>query len=231
MVITQELTDHQVRNIRRRLLYWGRKNYQEYPWRVDTDAWLTLVAELFLQRTQASQVRGVYEEFKKRYPTPLAVLGADPNELSPLVRRLGLGFRLGMLLDIAAIAAQHGGVLPEDMDELTRLRGVGTYTAAAWLSLHRSKRAVVIDSNVIRWLSRMTGHPYSRDPRGVSWVRDLAERLTPRRAFREYNYAVLDFTMKICNPRRPNCGHCPNLVDCRYGTETFSGNIALDPQK
>ena len=231
MVTTQELTDHQVRNIRRRLLYWGRKNYQEYPWRVDRDAWLTLVAELFLQRTQASQVRGVYEEFKKCYPTPLAVLGADPNEVSPLVRKLGLGFRLGVLLDIAAVAARHDGVVPEDMDELTRLRGVGTYTAAAWLSLHRGKRAVVIDSNVIRWLSRMTGNPYNRDPRGVSWVRNLAERLTPRRAFQAYNYAVLDFTMKICTPRRPNCGHCPHLVDCRYGTEAVSGSIALDPKK
>ena len=228
---TQELTGHQVRNIRRRLLYWGRKNYQEYPWRIDTGAWLTFVAELFLQRTQARQVKGVYEEFKKRYPTPLALLGADPDEVSLLVRKLGLGFRLGLLRDIAAVAVEHGGALPEDMDELTKLKGVGTYTSAAWLSLHRGKRAVLIDSNVVRWLSRMTGNPYNRDPRGVSWVRDLAERLTPPRAFQEYNYAVLDFTMKICTPRSPDCGHCPNLLDCRYGSEPFSGSIADDPQE
>ena len=228
---TQELTEHQVRNIRRRLLYWGRKHYQEFPWRIDRDAWLTFVAELFLQRTQARQVKGVYEEFKKRCPTPLALLDTDPNEVSLLVRKLGLGFRLGLLRDIAVVVVEHGGVLPEDMDELTRLRGVGTYTAAAWLSLHRGKRAVLIDSNVVRWLSRMTGNPYDRDPRGVSWVWNLAERLTPPRAFQEYNYAVLDFTMKICTPRSPDCGHCPNLVDCRYGSEAFSGSIAPDPQE
>ena len=227
----QELTDHQVRDIRLRLLCWGRRNYQEYPWRIDTDAWLTFVAELFLQRTQASQVTGVYQEFKKRYPTPFALLGTDPNEVSLLVRKLGLGFRFGMLCDIAAVVVERGGVLPENMDELTRLRGVGAYTAAAWLSLHRGKRAVLIDSNVVRWLSRMTGNPYNRDPRGVSWVWDLAERLTPPRTFQEYNYAVLDFTMKICTPRSPDCGHCPNLVDCRYGSEAFSGSIAPDPNE
>ena len=223
MVTTQELTERQVQNIRRRLLYWGRRNYQEYPWRMDTDAWLTFVAELFLQRTQARQVRGVYEEFKKRYPTPSALLGADPNEASLLVQKLGLGFRLGLLRDIAAGTVAHGGDLPEEMEELTRLRGVGTYTAAAWLSLHRGKRAVLIDSNVVRWLGRMTGNRYNRDPRGVSWVGDLAERLTPPRTFQEYNYAVLDFTMKICTPRSPDCGHCPNLVDCRYGAEASQG--------
>ena len=228
---TQELTEYQVRNIRRRVLYWGRRNYQEYPWRIDTDAWHTFVAELFLQRTQASQVRGVYEEFKKRYPSPFALLGANSNEVSLLVRKLGLSFRLGLLRDIAAAAIENGGVLPEDIDELTRLRGVGTYTAAAWLSLHRGKWAVLIDSNVVRWLSRMTGNPYNRDPRGVSWVRDLAERLTPPQAFQEYNYAVLDFTMKICTPRSPDCGHCPNRVDCRYGSESFSGSIGRDPQE
>ena len=225
MVTTQELTERQVRNIRRRLLYWGRKNYQEYPWRMDTDAWLTFVAELFLQRTQASQVECVYEEFKRRYPTPLILLGADSNEVSLLMRKLGLGFRIDFLRDIAVIAIKHGGLLPEDMDELTRLKGVGTYTAAAWLSLQRGKRAVLIDSNVARWLSRMTGNPYNRDPRGVFWLRDLAERLTPLRTFREYNYAILDFTMKICSPRNPGCVHCPNLVDCRYGSKASSGSI------
>ena len=216
------LTEDQVRNVRSRLLSWGRKNHQEYPWRTDTDTWLTFVAELFLQRTKASQVKGVYEEFKSRYPTPADLLDADPNEVFPLIQKLGLGFRIGLLLDIADVVVKQGGVLPEDMDELTTFKGVGPYTAAAWLSLHRGKRAVIIDSNVVRWLSRMTGNRYNRDPRGVSWVKNLADRLTPQRVFREYNYAVLDFTMSICTPRNPQCQQCPNRIDCSYFTESFS---------
>lgn len=228
---TINLTEDQVRNIRRRLLNWGRKNFQEYPWRIDTDAWLTFVAELFLQRTHARQVKNVYVEFRNRYPTPLTLLGADSNEASLLVQKLGLGFRFTLLRDIAAVVVEHGGVLPENMDELTKFKGVGTYTAAAWLSLHRGKRAVLIDSNVARWLSRMTGNSYNRDPRGVFWVQNLAERLTPRRTFQEYNYAVLDFTMKVCTPHSPNCGHCPNRIDCLYGSEVFLERFASAPQE
>ncbi|MBI2963589.1 MAG: hypothetical protein HYY35_07525 [Deltaproteobacteria bacterium] len=103
------------------------------------------------------------------------------------------------------------------MAELQRLPGVGMYTAAAWLSLHRGRRAVIIDANVARWLSRVTGLPYNRDPRHVRWVKKLADELTPQRAFREYNYAVLDFTMSICVPRNPRCDVCPMLSECRYG--------------
>jgi A/G-specific adenine glycosylase len=105
---------------------------------------------------------------------------------------------------------------PETMAELLMLPGVGMYTAAAWLSLHRGKRAVIIDANVARWLSRLTGLPYNRDPRHVRWVQELADHLTPRRAFRDYNYAVLDFTMSVCAPR-PRCDVCPVLSDCWYG--------------
>ena len=228
---SRDFTEALARKVRRRILYWGRKNYQEYPWRKDTDAWLTFVAEVFLQRTRAHQVREVYEEFSKRYPTPFALTSVDPSEVSPLVRKLGLNFRLALLRDIAAIAVKHGGILPEDMDQLTNLKGVGTYTAAAWLSLHRGKRAILIDSNVVRWLSRMTGRPYVRDPRGVSWVQNLAEQLTPVRAFKEYNYAVLDFTMAVCVPRIPDCGRCPIREDCVRGSQAvFEGPISFPRQ-
>lgn len=121
-----------------------------------------------------------------------------------------------MLLEIAESVARAGGSPPETTDELCSLTGVGAYTANAWLSLHRGKRAVIIDANVSRWLSRMTGLPFKRDPRHVGWVQALAERLTPKRTFRVYNYAVLDFTMKVCTPKAPRCTECPLLADCMY---------------
>ena len=215
----RQLTTQQVRRIRRRLLSWGRSNRRDYAWRTETDAWLTLVAEVLLQRTRARQVESVYEEFRRRYATPLALLRADPNEAAALVGKLGLGFRLGFLREIAAVAVRRGGCLPEDVEELCKLRGIGEYTAAAWLSLHRGRRAVLVDSNVVRWLSRMTGNTYNRDPRGLTWVKGAAESLTPFRAFRDYNYAVLDFTMEVCTPRKPDCDHCINLADCCHGQQ------------
>ena len=227
------LTDQQIQRVQHSLRKWGRENYQSYPWRSDTDGWLTFVAEVFLQRTQARQVEKVYREFRRRYPSPRDFLEADTLVLSDLVGALGLAFRIQFLQEIARVAVKRNGALPETIEELKGFKGVGMYTAAAWLSLHRSKRAVLIDSNVARWLSRMTGNPYNRDPRHISWIKELAEKLTPPRAFRDYNYAVLDFTMQVCTPRKPSCEQCPFPAECLYGSSALtrtSGSASSDYQ-
>jgi len=201
--------------VRGRVLRWGRRNFASYPWRVDRDPWLTLIAELLLQRTRASQVLPAYELFRARYRTPRDLLRAGRRGVRVLTNKVGLHARGDTLLAIARLFEKKG--LPPNSEELRTITGVGAYTAAAWLSLHRHRRAVIIDSNVFRWLGRMTGQPYQRDPRHVRWVNELAEALTPRRSFRDYNYAVLDFTMTICTPRDPNCTRCPLRLICVYG--------------
>lgn len=214
--MTEDLLDDKaVSRVRERLLQWGCANFRSYPWRDETDPWLTLVAEFFLQRTRASQVEAVFLECRERFPTPEALVQAGSTATAGLTDRLGLHRRGPMLLDIARIVLSDG--LPQNMGELVRLPGVGMYTAAAWLSLHRGQRATIVDANVARWLSRMTGMPYNRDPRHVRWVKELADRLTPARVFRNYNYAVLDFTMNICQPRVPRCQACPLRGVCREG--------------
>ena len=201
--------------MRRRILRWGRQNYVSYPWREDRDAWLTLAAELLLQRTRAPQALGAYEVLRTRYGTPARMLRAGRRGARALTRRVGLYAREETLLGLARLF-EEGGV-PETADEIREVTGVGAYTAGAWLSLHRGRRSAIIDSNVFRWLGRMVGRPYHRDPRHVAWVTELAERLTPRRAFRDYNYAVLDFTMTICTPRNPRCLECPVRDLCSHG--------------
>lgn len=203
--------------VRRRLLSWGRANYRHYLWREETSPWLSLIVEMLLQRTRASQVEPVFAEVRERYPTAEALARAGPEAASAIMGKLGLYWR-GRLLHATAVAvAANGGVPPHDLPSLRALPGVGPYTAAAWLSIHRGKRAVIVDSNVARWLARMTGRPYPKDPRHVRWVNELADRLTPQRTFRDYNYAVLDFTMTICTPRAPRCTDCPLRPDCLYG--------------
>lgn len=203
--------------VRSRLLSWGRAHYRYFPWREETDPWLTLVAELLLQRTRASQVEPVFAELRQSYPTAEALVRAGPGAASAIMAPLGLHWRGRLLYETAvAVAATHG-VPPHDPDGLRALPGVGPYTAAAWLSLHQGRRAAIVDSNVARWLARMTGRPYPRDPRHVHWVNELAERLTPHRVFRAYNYAVLDFTMTICTTSVPRCQECPLRPDCIHG--------------
>lgn len=211
------LTEVEVRIVRRRLLRWGRSHFKQYPWRTETDPWLSLLAEFLLQRTRASQVEPVFRTIRQRHPTPQSLVAGGLLGVKGITGKLGLHWRGPLLLRVALAVAARGGAPPETMAELRALPGVGMYTAAAWLSLHRGKRAAIIDANVARWLSRMTGLPYNRDPRHVQWLKELADRVTPRRAFRDFNYAVLDFTMNVCTRRNPGCDRCPIRSECRYG--------------
>lgn len=202
---------------RRRLLRWGRAHYRPYVWRAERDEWLTFVAEFLLQRTRARQVDRVFPEIKEAIRTPNALAAAPRNESATITKGLGLHRRTELLVNIARQVVIRGGKLPKDLNRLCEFKGVGLYTAAAWLSLHQGIRAPLLDANVCRWLSRMTGRPYNRDPRHARWVQYLAEELTPKRVFRDYNYAVLDFTIDVCSAKQPACSDCPLQRDCTYG--------------
>lgn len=209
-------TEERIRRTRRRLLRWGTSNFRAFPWRFERDPWLGFVAEFLLQRTRASQVEPVFRFIQERYPTSRSLLKGGDHASNELTSQLGLHRRGEYLIKVATEIEQRGGRVPEDPKYLLSLPGVGMYTTAAWLSLHRGKRAVIIDANVARWLSRMTGLPYNRDPRGIRWIQELADRLTPKRVFRDYNYAVLDLTMTVCVPMTPRCEVCPLRSDCQY---------------
>lgn len=213
------LTKEAASRTRRRLLRWGRHHFVPYPWRSEQDPWLSFVAEFLLQRTRASQVAPVFNAIKHHYPTADLFVRNSESATIAITARLGLHRRGPFLTYAAKAILARGGSPPSTMEELCSLPGVGMYTAAAWLSLHRGQRAIIIDANVSRWLSRMTGLPYNRDPRHIRWVQTLADELTPKHVFRDYNYAVLDFTMKVCTSRIPSCEACPLRSDCQYHRE------------
>ncbi|MCZ2152465.1 MAG: hypothetical protein LC114_00970 [Bryobacterales bacterium] len=197
---------------------WGKAHFNVFAWRDEPDPWLALVAEMMLQRTRAPQAEAAFLLFKMKYPRAEHLAGAADTEVAALTSRLGLHWRGPLLKETARIVAERGGTPPERLEELVALPGVGPYASAAWLSLHRNKRGVIIDANVARWLARMTGQAYDAETRRKRWVRELADTLTPLRAFRTYNYAVLDFTMEICRPGKPRCNECPIRLDCVFGT-------------
>ncbi|MGH2562836.1 MAG: hypothetical protein ACRDJH_27565 [Thermomicrobiales bacterium] len=217
-----ELSEQAIRRVRRRLRSWGRRHYRDYTWRSESDPWLTLVAEFLLQRTRSSQVEPIFRDFRTRYPAAADLVRAGPDAAQAVTAGLGIHWRGPLLYRLAIAVVENGGIPPESLHKLGQITGVGPYTTAAWLSLHRGQRAVIVDSNVFRWLGRMTGRPYQRDPRHIHWVNELADQLTPQRAFREYNYAVLDFTMSICTPREPHCPECPLRRDCEFGRRSRS---------
>ncbi len=202
--------------VRTRLLTWGKKHYRTYPWRGIEDEWLGIVSEILLQRTNVRHVEEHFDEIAAQFPTPKSVLTAKDSELALIEGRFGLDRRLQTFKEVAAYLDSHGE-LPLNIDELVTIYGIGQYTASAFLSLHAGVRATLIDANIARWLSRATSMEMPGNLRSCKWLKLMVEELTPKAKFREYNYAVLDFTISICKPRKPSCTQCPISDYCDYG--------------
>jgi A/G-specific adenine glycosylase len=181
-----------------------------------------LLAELLLQRTRAESVVPVYKEIVDKYPEPEDMVNAKRDVLKDILFTLGLPERVDRIIELASELADKGEV-PGDYAGLVDLPGVGDYIASAWLSFSGTARSVIVDSNVARWLSRMTGRKYNGETRRKKWVRELADRITPARVHRRYNYAMLDFTREICKPISPLCDECTFAKDlCSYGSGDWS---------
>lgn len=203
------LSDEGVRRIRHTLLCWGPNHFQEFPWRRTGDPYAALIAEILLQRTRAEAVVPVYEEFLRRFPTPVALSNSTEEEISEVIYPLGLRWRVPLIHELGQRVAEMGEI-PRDPEALKGLPGIGPYTAAAWRSFHAGERGVLIDANMVRWICRLIGKDdCDGETRRKKWLRELADCLTPREDVDKFNYAVLDFTMTICVPGEPHCEACP----------------------
>lgn len=196
------------REIARILVNWGRNNYQPFPWREAKEPWHGLIAEILLQRTRAINVIPVYNEFIRLFPSPKDLADAPIDEISKVIFPLGLRWRAPLLQRLGKQLGELDSKIPVKLEELLKLAGVGAYIAAAWLSFHGSRRGVIIDANVVRFICRLKDQPFDGETRRKKWLLQTAEIMTPPRAWKAYNYALLDFTMQICG-NRPKCNICP----------------------
>lgn len=159
----------------------------------------------------------MFSEFQRRYPSAKRFGQTTAAEIASLIAPLGLRWRAPLLHQLAGEIGRRHGRLPREQEQLENLPGVGPYAAAAALSLHDDQRAVIIDANVVRVLCRLVGRPYDGETRRKRWLIDLAGQLTPQRAFRDYNYALLDLAMAVCLPKTPSCCECPLRAVCETG--------------
>src|SRR5205823_4605376 len=121
--------------VQQALLSWSARTRRDLPWRHTRDPWAILVSELMLQQTQVPRVVPKYHAFMARFPTAAACASSS---VADVVRAwAGLGYnRRAVSLHRAAVAVveRHGGVLPEDLEALLALPGIGPYTARAVLT-------------------------------------------------------------------------------------------------
>jgi A/G-specific adenine glycosylase len=205
--------------MRDELLGWYERNKRDLPWRHTQDPYAIWVSEIMLQQTRVAAVIEKYTAFLERFPTVGELAKADEQDVLALWSGLGYYRRARMLHKAAqSVVTEHGGKMPVEAEELLKLPGIGSYTAAAVASIAHGEAVAVVDGNVERVLSRIRGWE-SHDSVGEAAVRRKVEEFAaglvdPRRAG-DFNQAIMELGATVCTPRNPQCLVCPWAKECR----------------
>ena len=157
------------------LLRWYATARRDLPWRATgVSAWQILVSEFMLQQTPVARVAPIWVDWVDRWPTPSATAQAGSAAVLRAWGKLGYPRRAKRLHECATvIAVEHGDVVPDDVDSLLELPGVGAYTARAIACFAYGQSVPVVDTNVRRVVARaVQGRADAGSP---SAVRDHAE--------------------------------------------------------
>ncbi len=196
---------------------WFAAHARDLPWRREPrDPYRVLVSELMLQQTQVDRVIPRFNEFVRRFPTIGDLAMADEDQV--LERWSGLGYyrRARSLHHLAQRVAAMGGAIPDTVEALSELPGIGPYTAAAIASLAFGQRAVTLDGNVRRVAARFLAFgrvPHGRDAEDAftQWILGLMEEAAPG----VINEALMELGARVCRPVNPECSRCPLEPRCR----------------
>lgn len=199
-----------------RTLDWFAAHARDLPWRrPECTAWGVMVSEFMLQQTPVARVLGPWHAWMERWPTPAALADAPAGEAVRMWGRLGYPRRALRLHRAAqAILADHEGRVPDDVEQLRALPGVGDYTAAAVASFAYGRRAVVLDTNVRRVLARVAEGRAQPMPHVRVAERALAAAHVPddEPTAARWAAASMELGALVCTARSPRCAECP-LVD------------------
>jgi A/G-specific adenine glycosylase len=167
--------------LRRALLTWYRRERRDLPWRATRDPYRVWLSEVMLQQTQVATATPYYERFVARFPNLRALARAPLDRV--LTAWSGLGYyRRARHLHAAArlVVREHAGRVPSEPRAFAALPGVGRYTAGAVLSIGFGVPLPVLDGNVARVFSRLTGLPLSiKRPADAKRLWAMAEAWMP----------------------------------------------------
>ncbi len=184
----------------------------------DKDYELLFSVRLSAQCTDA-RVNLVTPVLFERYPSLEALAEADFDELCDIIHSCGF-FRAKARDIIAAsrmLLDEYGGRVPDTMEDLLRLPGVGRKSANLILGDVYAKPAVVADTHCIRITGRLGLTDGTKDP--VKVEKQLRAILPPEES-NNFCHRMVLFGREVCSARKPNCGACPLAGDCDYRLST-----------
>src|SRR3989338_7410787 len=184
---------------------WFKKNGRDLPWRKTRSPYAIALSEIMLQQTQVDRVIPKWRAFLLAFPTWADLAEASTADVIRLWQGLGYNRRAVMLHRIAKEVIDLGGELPNDIDAMKKLPGIGDYTANAIAAFaFRNPDAAPVDTNISRIFRRVFPRHRS-DPKSVQ---RFAQSIAPKDTW-AWNHARMDIGALHCSVRGHVWGLCP----------------------
>ena len=213
--------------ITKKILKWYDLNKRSLPWRkkvsLEKKQYYTLISEFMLQQTQVTTVIPFFNRFIKNLPSINSLAKVNDKRLIKLWEGLGYYSRARNLKKTAvSIIKNFEGKLPDKLEDLLTLPGIGSYTANAILAIAFNKPYIPLDGNIERILKR---YLYLKKNKEIQRDYLLQRKIVFGKTLRSSDYAqaLMELGALICKPKNPLCNQCPIIKNCKsYKNKDFS---------
>jgi A/G-specific adenine glycosylase len=211
----------QLKQVHSALLQWYALEQRDLPWRSTHDPYAILVSEMMLQQTQVQRVSPKYEQFLATFPTLNDLAKASTADVISVWVPLGYNMRAVRLQSIARqVMEKYDGRIPDTIEELLTLKGIGRYTAGAIACFAFMEQVAMVDTNIHRVLHRIfLGLDLSQPELTADQRLALAEQVLPDSQAYNWNQALMDLGATICISANPLCTGCPLQGTCKAYVE------------
>jgi len=218
--------------LNRKLLTWYRRNQRSLPWRKTSDPYRKWISEIMLQQTQVDTVIPYYHRFLKAFPTVSALARAPLQDVLKAWENLGYYSRARNIHAAAkVIVEKFGDQIPDNLEEIKTLPGIGEYSAGAILSIAYGQALPAVDGNVRRILCRLFAiRQPADDAQEQKQLQNLAASLIPVKHPGDFNQALMDLGATICKAKNPGLFPLPSSQSLSGAASRFT-KCSADNQK
>lgn len=225
--------EEKIKTFQETFLTWYHKEKRNLPWRATNDPYAIWISEIMLQQTRVETVIGYFYRFMEQFPTIQDLAAAEEQKLLKVWEGLGYYSRARNLKAAAQqIVAEFDGEMPQSIEEIRSLKGIGPYTAGAIGSIAFGLPEPAIDGNVMRVVSRLfcieadIAKASSRRP-----FDEAMRTIIPPDEPGEFNQALMDLGSRICTPTTPKCEECPISQYCLAYAENRQTDFPVKSKK
>lgn len=227
------LENFTINEFQKDLIEWFEKEQRDLPWRQDQDPYKVWVSEIMLQQTRVDTVIPYFENFVSKFPTIEDLAEAEEEKVLKAWEGLGYYSRVRNLhAAVKEVAQEYDGKVPNTVEEISSLKGVGPYTTGAILSIAYGIPEPAVDGNVMRVLSRILSvWDDIAKPKTRQLFEDIVREIISKDNPSAFNQALMELGALICVPGNPACLLCPVREHCRAFAEGVQKELPVKSKK